>query len=99
MEPSADGNRKQKIISYTAIGIAALVILGLAIYFVRSSSRKAAEQAAIKQLEDVSTALKQVIVETSATPPSANPIKNLAPTENPIEKTNPFNHEYKNPFE
>jgi len=99
MEPSADGNKKQKIIFYAATGAVVLALVGLLVYVVQSSSRQAAEEAATKQLEDVSDALKRATVETPTTPPSANPIKSLIPTANPIEKTNPFNHEYKNPFE
>ncbi|MEK9201347.1 MAG: hypothetical protein AAB944_00070 [Patescibacteria group bacterium] len=97
MESPIEGNKKQKIILYVALGV--LAVLGLLAYFIQSASRQAAEKAAIKQLENVSAALEQVTTETPTIPPSANPIKNLAPTANPIEKTNPFNHEYKNPFE
>lgn len=32
-------------------------------------------------------------------PTSANPIRQVLPSENPIEKANPFSNAYKNPFE
>jgi hypothetical protein len=35
--------------------------------------------------------------ETFVVPPSANPLDEVLPPDNPIEKTNPF--EYENPFE
>lgn len=105
MEPIVDttktdvGGRKKMTTVYTAIGVAVVAVVGYFVYVMNVPSRETAEQTATGQLKDVSAALDQATTKTSAAPPSANPIKNLAPTGNPIEKTNPFKYEYKNPFE
>ncbi len=43
--------------------------------------------------------LEQLAATTSVSVPSANPLKQISPTENPLDVTNPFNQDYENPFE
>lgn len=95
---SVTGGNRQKILFYGAVGSVAVVLAAALMYFVASLSQKTSNQAAQQQLENVSAALDQAAVQTPTAPPSANPIKDLAPAENPIETTNPFKYEYQNPF-
>lgn len=48
---------------------------------------------------DLNSSLKAITATTSASvPTTANPLKSATPAVNPIQKTNPFNNAYQNPF-
>lgn len=96
---SAGVDRKKKIMEYVAGGAVIIAVIGYFVFsYIRPATEQGGQETAGKQLEDVSAALENATIETPVSPPSANPVKNLAPTVNPIEKTNPFDYEYENPF-
>lgn len=48
---------------------------------------------------DLNSSLKAITATTSTSvPTTANPLKSATPVVNPIQKTNPFNNAYQNPF-
>lgn len=95
----AVADKKKKIMEYALGGAVIIVVIGYFVFsYIRSATEQERQETAGKQLEDVSAALENATIETPVSPPSANPVKNLAPTVNPIKKTNPFDYEYENPF-
>ena len=61
--------------------------------------QKSAQEAAT-QTEALSSSVDALTATTSATvPATTDPLKSATPAINPIDKTNPFNNEYQNPFE
>lgn len=85
MEPEA-----KKINLKVVIALVVIAVIVAAIIFL-SSGRDSADSAR-KALEDLGSA-------PDVSVPSANPLRQVTPAENPLEKTNPFKHEYQNPFE
>lgn len=52
------------------------------------------------QTAQLSSSVDAVTATTSASvPTTVDPLKSATPVINPIDKTNPFNNEYQNPFE
>ncbi len=80
--------------------IEVVVVLGVVvgiIYWVVMLRGKNAQS--ILQAEEASSALLQITENIPQIAPSVNPASSAIPAVNPIEKTNPFKNEYKNPFE
>lgn len=83
--------------STSAIAIAILVMAVIAgVFLWYAKAPKTAEKEPIKTTEDAIEAI-------TASPPVTNipssPVKNKVPELNPVDKANPFNNAYKNPFE
>jgi hypothetical protein len=86
MEPEASA-KKTKIIA----GAIVLVVVVAVAALVLSGSGGSKDVPNIESLDDLGLRAAEV--------PSANPLRQVAPAENPLEKTNPFKNEYQNPFE
>lgn len=79
-----------------AIGLVVLLVLAAALYavFVSREGGTGREAGDLRDAaERLGTAPKVSV------PTTENPIKQVLPTENPLEKANPFNKAYMNPFE
>lgn len=74
--------------------IAILAIVAGTLWFQFQSKKE--KQASVNT---ISEALDQSIIDVPKVAPEVNAIKQVLPAGNPIEKTNPFKDEYKNPFE
>lgn len=78
----------------TAIVVVALVLILAGIYYF-STRKPKAEQTA----QNFSDAVKAASQTTApSVPTTVNPVKQVLPTATPLEKTNPFNKTYVNPF-
>ncbi|TAL49301.1 hypothetical protein EPN83_00950 [Patescibacteria group bacterium] len=86
-------NKNQTIA--VVVVLSALVIIAL-VYWAAVLRKPAGGREAV---QDLSSALEQAVGQTSVVAPSANPLDKVTTPVNPIEKTNPFKNEYKNPFE
>ncbi len=75
------------------------VIIGIIYWFVALRGKSMQGIQSTQQAEEASSALLQVTSNTPQVAPSVNPAASAIPAVNPIEKTNPFKNEYKNPFE
>mgnify|MGYP001561527465 FL=1 len=75
--------------------IVVLVIIALVVWALSSQKKPVAERAAESALE----AVEKVAAPAVEVPTSQNPVKQVLPKETPLEKTNPFNKTYVNPFE
>lgn len=80
-----------------ALGAGVLIIIvTFAWWFFR---QKRVQQEAI-QTAELSSSLDAITATASVeVPTTADPLKSATPAINPIEKTNPFNNEYQNPFQ
>ena len=83
--------KRNYLILFTVILIAILLIGGIIWYSAREKKNS--------QDNTLDSLLEDATVETTFDVTSANPLEEAAPAINPIEKTNPFKDEYKNPFE
>lgn len=63
-------------------------------YAGRGTANEAGSAAQLNSSLDAITATTSVTI-----PATSNPLKSATPVVNPIEKTNPFNNEYQNPFQ
>lgn len=90
-----DSQKNKYIIG--AIGAVVLVIIVIfAWWFLR---QKNVQQEAVRTAE-LNSSLDAITATTSVeVPTTADPLKSATPEVNPIEKTNPFNNEYQNPFQ
>lgn len=79
-----------------AAGVAAILLILLWWAFVGRKTREPLP--AEPTLEKVRQATEAVSAPKIEVPTSANPIKEALPVETPLEKTNPFNKIYENPF-
>lgn len=81
-------------------GIAVALIALLWWVFIGQKNRRTAPAVTPEQtLEEVRQAAEAASAPEVKVPTSANPIKKVLPEETPLEKTNPFNKIYENPFE
>lgn len=80
----------------SVLGIVVLIIIiGAVVWALSAQKEPADEQAA----ESVLQAAEKVTAPAVVVPTSQNPVKQVLPKETPLEKTNPFNKTYVNPFE
>ena len=95
--------------SHTALIIAAIIVFLLAVglvfwIFIKNSQMQQSENLANQKkmenqaVENLSKSLSDATEGQNVTVPSANPLDQAVPAVNPLEKTNPFNDEYANPF-
>lgn len=84
----------KKIIAAGAAALALLALLWWVILGQKSRQAAPPEQT----LEEVQKAAEAASGPEVEIPTSANPIKEVLPEETPLEKTNPFNKIYENPF-
>lgn len=81
------------------IGALGAVILIVIVVFAWWFLQKRAQQEAI-QTAELNSSLDAITATTSVeVPTTVDPLKSATPAVNPIEKTNPFNNEYQNPFQ
>lgn len=81
---------QSKLTVYLVSAIIVVLAVGFFVY---------TQMAKDESAEEFGQALEKAIVETPEISPSVNPLKQVLPTSNPIEKTNPFKNGYQNPFE
>ncbi len=87
---------KKKILVLAGAVFLALVVL-VAVYF---SGGSKPDERVQETAEDVRSAIEKATASVNVeVPTSVNPVRQVLPTENPIDKANPFNNVYKNPFE
>lgn len=80
-----------------AIGLIIIIILGMLLWWLYPSKTKSTKTSTSDSaFQNIEQATKAPDV---SVPTSANPIKQVLPKENPLEKTNPFKKTYVNPFE
>ena len=54
----------------------------------------------VQSVTELSSSLDAITAPTAViVPTTVNPLKTATPVMNPVEKTNPFNNEYQNPFQ
>ena len=95
MDTEIQDSQKKYIIS--ALGaVILIVIVAFAWWFLRQKR----VQQEVSQTAELNSSLDAITATTSVNVPTTdNPLKSATPTVNPIEKTNPFNNEYQNPFQ
>ena len=79
-------------INMVAVGIAIAVAVAVVLFYWYWSRTNAVPPAP----EQSDSPAQETTADASVAPPSANPLEEVLPEDNPIEKTNPF--EYENPF-
>ncbi len=89
-------SQKNKYIISALTAVVLIVIVVFAWWFLR---QKRIQQEA-SQTAELNSSLDAIMATTSVeVPTTADPLKSATPAVNPIEKTNPFNNEYQNPFQ
>ena len=89
--------KKQAIFIVIALIILALIVWG--VIFSGKFSGEQTEQNA-RTVKTANEGIDRVVApSTVEVPTSVNPVKQVLPDENPVDKANPFNKVYKNPFD
>lgn len=89
----------KKRVLFIITGLIVLVLVAWFFVFSGKSSKEQAEQSA-RTAQKANEGIERVITpSTVEVPTSVNPVKQVLPDENPIDKANPFNKVYKNPFD
>ena len=92
-----EADKKQPILVVVAVVLVAALLLVWAFLYSGKSSQEKTETRSTKE---VGVALEKVSApSTVEVPTSVNPVKQVLPDENPVDKANPFNKVYKNPFD
>lgn len=83
------------------MGIVVLAALVVAAVLVFNSTKEpeAAKSVTEGTADSVQEAAKKIEAPAVTVPTSANPLRQALPKETPLQKTNPFNKTYVNPFE
>ena len=89
-------SQKNKYVIGALAAVVLIVIVAFAWWFLR---QKRVQQEASQTAELNSTQDKNNATTSASIPTTDNPLKSATPAVNPIEKTNPFNNEYQNPFQ
>ncbi len=89
----------KKQIAVAGVAVLLVIIIATVLVFNLMSKPEVAKTSAESSAEAVSDAVEKSSAPIIAVPTSVNPINQVLPKENPIEKTNPFNKTYVNPFE
>lgn len=78
-----------------------ILALAIAIWWFSVKSRDAEQPSVLPEPSpaELQQATEAVVAPEVEVPTSANPIKESLPQETPLEKTNPFNKVYENPFQ
>ena len=90
------GKKQSLLVTIAVVFIAAFLLVWVFVSYRQSSQVEIPTYTA----EEVSRALDKVSAPSAVeVPTSVNPIKQVLPDENPVDKANPFNKVYKNPFD
>ena len=90
---------KKQIAIVASIVVVAVVDVVVVWAFNSAQKREEVTTTAEGSAEALNEAVEKVVAPVIAVPTSANPVKQVLPKETPLEKTNPFNKTYVNPFE
>lgn len=90
-------DKKQALL--VVAGLVILALIAWAFVFSRKSSKEQSEET-VRTVKTANEGIERVVMpSTVEVPTSVNPVKQVLPDENPIDKANPFNKVYKNPFD
>lgn len=88
--------------SANVLGLSVLIIaLAIGVWWYMAKQDRGKDTSGTSQsVTELNSSLEAITATTSVlVPTTADPLKSATPAVNPIEKTNPFNNEYQNPFQ
>lgn len=88
----------QPVVGIVGIVVVIIAIAFLAWWFSVRQQEEVIPPVETPSIETVLEATESAVAPEVEVPTSVNPIKESLPKETPLEKTNPFNNVYENPF-